>query len=212
MATASASARSRGRFWRRSDALSRVIARSEATKQSIAPQAEAWIRFASLAMTSDSSPLLRRNIPQPRRMRRNILDTVLQMHALVRWQLLGDAHTRPPLGRRAGSAAAQNRRRSSGRHCAACCPRNPRRTCIRRNISARPQHSAAGPCRNIRSSAEVAAPWRSRDVNPGGSSQMGGKTRMTNFPRFGPCFGGSAGFILRDAASRLLRMRSETSW
>jgi hypothetical protein len=47
----------------------------------------------------DSSPLLRRNIPQARGMCRNILDAVLQMHPLVRGQLLRHAHPRPPLGR-----------------------------------------------------------------------------------------------------------------
>ena len=106
---------------------------------------------------------------------------------------------RPAAARwRAGSAAVQNRRRSSGRHCAACCRRNPRRTCIRRSRSARPQHSAAGPCRNIRSSAGVAAPWVVSRCDSGRSSQIGGKARMTNFPRIGPC--GSRAFILRDGA------------
>ena len=161
----------------------------------------------------DGSTLLRRNIPQSRRMRRNILDAVLQMHALVRRQLLGDANTRPPLGRRAGSVAAQNRRRSSGRHYAACCPRNPRRTCIRRNRSARPQHSAAGPCRNIRSSAGVAAPSSPRNVILSGSSQIGRKTRMTDFPRFGPCYDRSGNLALSFSRSSTIDERTwATLW
>src|SRR6185503_15669043 len=52
--------------------------------------------FASLAMTLDGSPLLRRNIPKPRAVRGDILDAVFQMHALVRGQLLGDAYAGPP--------------------------------------------------------------------------------------------------------------------
>ena len=59
----------------------------------------------------------------------------------------------------AGSAAAQSRRRSSGRHCRACARRSPRRTCTHSCRCGPPLHSAAGRCRNIRSSAGVAAPW-----------------------------------------------------
>jgi hypothetical protein len=64
----------------------------------------------------------------------------------------------------AGSAVAQSRHRSSGTHCEAWSRRSPRRTCIRTNKSAPPSNSAAGPCRNIRSSVEVAAPWSSRNL------------------------------------------------
>ena len=84
-----------------------------------------------------------------------------------------------------GSAAARNRRRSSGRHYEAWSRRNPHRTCTRRNRSALPSRAAANPCRNIRSSVEVAAPWSSHPVISG-SSQIGRVIRMTNFPRFGP--------------------------
>ena len=62
----------------------------------------------------------------------------------------------------AGSVAARNRRRSSGRHCRACARRSPRRTWIHSCRSALPWHRAEDPCRNIRSSAEVAAPCWSR--------------------------------------------------
>jgi len=58
--------------------------------------------FASLAMTLDGSPLLRRNIPKPRAVRGDILDAVFQMHALVRGQLLGDAYAGPPFAGRIG--------------------------------------------------------------------------------------------------------------
>jgi hypothetical protein len=59
----------------------------------------------------------------------------------------------------AGSAAARNRRRSSGTHCAASARRSPRRTCTRSCRYALPWSSAADPCRNIRSSVAAAAPW-----------------------------------------------------
>src|SRR5260221_2779717 len=49
-------------------------------------------------MTRSSSPLFRRNIPQPRRMRSHILEAVLQMHALVGRRLLVDADARPRRG------------------------------------------------------------------------------------------------------------------
>ncbi len=62
----------------------------------------------------------------------------------------------------AGLAAGQNRRRSSGRRCRVCSRRNPHRTCTRKSRSALPWKPAAGPCRNIRSLVEVAAPWSSR--------------------------------------------------
>ncbi len=148
-----------------------------------------WIASSlRISQRLDSSALLRRNILEPRAMRRNILHAVLQMHALVRRRLLG-RRTRPAAARlRAGSAAAQSRRRSSGRHCAACSRRNPRRTCIRRSRSAPPSHLAAGPCRNIRSSAGVAVPWWvSRGQFEPESSQIGLGNRMTNFPRFRSC-------------------------
>ena len=189
-AIASALARSRGRFWRRSDARSVIAEWCEASEANahhlIRKLQNGGHRFASPAMTADGSPLLRRNIPQPRRMRGDILDAVFQMHALVRRQLLG-RRTRPAAVRsRAGSAAAQSRRRSSGRHCAACSRRNPRRTCIRRSRSARPSRSAAGPCRNIRSSAEVAAPWWSRRVRDLTqriiANRASRESRMTRFP------------------------------
>ena len=122
-------------------------------------------RFARpvVAMTAESSPLFRRNIPEPCRMRGDILETVFQVHALVGRRLLR-CTTRPAAIRsQAGSAAAQNRRRSSDRHCAACSRRSPHRRCTHRSRCALRLHAAAGPCRNIRSSVEVAAPWSSRD-------------------------------------------------
>jgi hypothetical protein len=67
--------------------------------------------------------------------------------------------SRVAMALRGGSAAARSRRRSSGRHCAVCSRRNPRRMCIHRCRSVRPLRSVAGPCRNIRSSVGVAVPW-----------------------------------------------------
>jgi len=65
---------------------------------------------------------------------------------------------------RGGSAARQNRRRSSGTHCAVCSRRSPHRTCIRNCKCAPPPKLAEGLYRNTRSSAGFAAPWWSRDV------------------------------------------------
>ena len=65
---------------------------------------------------------------------------------------------------RAGSAAERNHRRSSGTRCGAWSRRNPRRMCIRKCRCGLPSRQAEDPCRNIRSSAEVAAPWWSRAV------------------------------------------------
>jgi hypothetical protein len=87
---------------------------------------------------------------------------------------------------RAGSAARQNRRRSSGIHCAACSRRSPHRMCIRKSRCALPQHAVEDPYRSIRSSAGVAAPWSSRWLKRGGSSQIKRRTRMANLPRFRP--------------------------
>jgi hypothetical protein len=86
----------------------------------------------------------------------------------------------------AGSAGRQNRRRSSGIRCAACSRRSPRRTCIRKSRCALPQNAGEDPCRNIRSSAGVAAPWSSRRLKQGGSSQIKRWTRMPKIPRFRP--------------------------
>jgi hypothetical protein len=199
MAIASALARSRGRFWLQSDALSPSL-RAKRSNSSIRLLRRGLLRrfaplrkrFAFVAGNDvDASPLLRRNIPQARRMCRNILDAVFQMHPLVRRQLLRHAHPRPPLGR--GADRPRRKTAAAVRADIVQLGLNAIRaecafigTCIHRNISARPSHSAADPCRNIRSSAGVAAPWRPRDVNPGGSSQIGGKTRMTNFPRIEP--------------------------
>src|SRR5581483_6742350 len=47
-------------------------------------------------MTTLKLPFLRRHIPQPRTMRGDVVHRVFQMHALVRWRVLGDAHARPP--------------------------------------------------------------------------------------------------------------------
>ena len=85
----------------------------------------------------------------------------------------------------AGSAAGRNRRRSSGTRCGVCSRRNRYRMCTRKSRCALPLNSAAGPCRNIRSSAEVAAPWSSREVERG-SSQIKRWTRMPKIPRFRP--------------------------
>src|SRR5262245_27254279 len=63
-----------------------------------------------LAMTGEMSRLLRPTIPQPRALRSDIIDTVLQMHPLVRRRVLHHAHARSPFLRRAdrprGKAAA----------------------------------------------------------------------------------------------------------
>src|ERR1700709_353757 len=48
----------------------------------------------------ESSALLRRNIPQLRRMRGNILDAVFEMYPLVRRRMLCDAHAGTPFRRR----------------------------------------------------------------------------------------------------------------
>jgi hypothetical protein len=64
----------------------------------------------------------------------------------------------------AGSAAGRNRRRSSGTHCATCFRHSPRKTCTHSCRCALPLSSAEDPCRNIRSSAGVAAPWSTHDV------------------------------------------------
>src|SRR6185437_10930107 len=45
------------------------------------------------------SPLLRRNIPQPRAMRGDVVQRIFQMHALVGRHVLGDADARPPFPR-----------------------------------------------------------------------------------------------------------------
>src|SRR4051812_38852251 len=104
-AIASDLVRSRGRSWRRSRS------RRHCERSETVGWAKAHLRRAHHLSTSTGgghaslcppyaagSPLLRRNIPQPGRMRGDILKTVFQMHALVRWQLLLHAHTRPPLG------------------------------------------------------------------------------------------------------------------
>ena len=110
--------------------------------------------------TVSRSPLLRRNISQSRRMRGDLLDAEFQMHPLVRWQLLGDAHAGPPLGARPD----RPRDKTWGTRRAGCSLHSPRRTCTRKSRYALPLRVAEGPCRNIRSSAGVAAPWSSRDV------------------------------------------------
>ena len=125
---------------------------------------------------------LRRNIPQLRRMRGDILDAVFEMHALVRWRMFRHATRRAAAPSPAGSGAAQSRRRSSGRHYGAWSRRNPHRTCIRRSRSALPSNSAADPCRNIRSSVEVAAPWSFRWLGRGGSSQIGAANSNAESP------------------------------
>jgi hypothetical protein len=90
------------------------------------------------------------------------------------------------------SAAVQSRRRSSGTHCEAWSRRSPHRRCIQRCRCALPLNSAAGPCRNIRSSAGVAAPWWSRLFRARGSWQIGGPIRMANLPRFRTSIRGKA--------------------
>ena len=145
-----------------------------------------WIAsLCPLAMTWMSSSLLAAECPAaapnaPRHPRRCTSDaracptaTALSRtrRAAARW--------------RAGSAAAQNRRRSSGRHCAACSPRNPRRTCIRRNRSARPsafggrslsQYSQFG-----RSCSAMVVSWVDLTADDRKSYR---EMRMTDFPRF----------------------------
>ncbi len=83
----------------------------------------------------------------------------------------------------AGSAAGQNHRRSSGRRFEACSRRSPHRTCTRKSRCALRSSSAAGPCRNIRSSAGVAVPSWSRQVGARISSQNERVRRMTKLPR-----------------------------
>ena len=123
--------------------------------------------FASLAMTSARRvlPLRRRNIPESGPQCAAISSRLY--FRCTRWSD-GDcfaACRRPAaIHARAGSAVGQSRRRSSGRHCAAWSRRSRRRRCIRRSRCAPPSRSAEGPCRNIRSSAGVAAPWRSPSV------------------------------------------------
>jgi hypothetical protein len=88
----------------------------------------------------------------------------------------------------AGSAVAQNRRRSSGRRCGAHSRRRRRRRCIHTCRCAHPWPAAADPCRRIRSSVEVPAPWGGVSCPESGAKywQIKRQTRMTNFPRFRP--------------------------
>jgi putative hemolysin len=161
-----------------------VIARSEATKQSTLTL---WVDcFASLARTGGrftAAPAeYREASPNARRDRQGCRTNA---RACPR----GDASQptiQDAIPLRAGSAARQNRRRSSGIHCAACSRRSPHRMCIRKSRCALPQHAVEDPYRNIRSSAGVAAPWSSRWLKRGGSSQIKRRTRMANLPRFRP--------------------------
>ena len=41
-------------------------------------------------------PLLRRNIPNPLQMRRDIFKAVFEMHTLVGWRMLGNTYACPP--------------------------------------------------------------------------------------------------------------------
>ena len=161
-AIASVLARSRGRSCRRDDA---VIAGSEArsnpdsTASRLDCFSELITRVDDDGCAEYTSPLLRRNIPDPRRMRGDVLEAVLEVHALVRRRLFA-AHA-PGRHSCAGLIGrARIRRRSSGRRCEFVST-HPRRTCIHSCRSALPLRWAAGPCRNIRSSVGVAAPWSS---------------------------------------------------
>jgi hypothetical protein len=78
----------------------------------------------------------------------------------------------------AGSAAERTRRRNSGRHCRAWSRRIPRRRCIRSCRFVPRSNVAEDPCRNIRSSAEVAAPSSSRQVEAG--RMVANQTRDSN--------------------------------
>ena len=82
---------------------SKVVIASEA-KQSIVSRPTDWIAssLALLAMTrrETGSPLFRRNIPDARAMRGDIVESVFQMHALVRGQLFLGAHAGSPFPHR----------------------------------------------------------------------------------------------------------------
>src|SRR5579871_4525327 len=100
MAIESALARSRGQYCRRSDIL-RHCERSEAIQRSIRTNSLDCFVAALLAMTTRGSPLLRRNAPDPRRMRRDVVERIFQMHPLVGRHLLDGADACPPLALRA---------------------------------------------------------------------------------------------------------------
>ena len=143
------------------------------------------LRFAH---TDADSPLLRRNIPQPRECAATSSTLYFRCTRLSDGSCLVDAHARPPFGR----GPDRPRRKAAAAVRADIVQlvvrRSPRRTCIHRSRSARPSRSAAGPCRNIRSSAGVAAPWSSRTIDSEADHRKSSReTRMTNFPRFGPC-------------------------
>jgi hypothetical protein len=144
-----------------------VIARSVATKQSILRLALDC--FASLAMTvrgtqcklvSASQAGYPGALPNVQQYRRGYRTNGPACPMADASPHIGQAAIPSP----AGSAARQNRRRSSGTHCAACSRRSPRRTCIRKSRCALPRNAAADPCRNIRNSAGVATPWWSHQV------------------------------------------------
>ena len=142
-------------------------------------------------MTFEALTLLRRNIPYPRRMRRDIFDTEFQVHPLVRRRLLDDAHARPPLLRR---------------------PDRPRRktaAAVRADIvklgldAIRAERAFIGAdprLRRIRRQVLVAIfavrPKLQRHDRfisvDTGSSQIECAIRMAKFPRFAPCQASSA--------------------
>ena len=107
------------------------------------------------------SAFLRRNIPDACRMRGDIVETDMTGARACPMADASRRRRRAAIPLPAGSAAEQNRRRSSGRHCGACSRRSPRRTCTHSCRCALPSNAAEDPCRNIRSSAGVAAPWSS---------------------------------------------------
>jgi hypothetical protein len=98
--------------------------------------------------------------PNAARSRRNCTTNARACPMAAASQPIVQAATPSP----AGLAAGQNHRRSLGRRFRACSRRSPRRTCTRKSRCALPWNLAADPCRNIRSSAGVAAPWSSRQV------------------------------------------------
>src|SRR5262249_48448254 len=74
-------------------------AKAEAIQLCLCGQEAGLLRFAR--NDGGGLSILRRNVFQARRMRGDVFETVLQMHALVRRRLLRRAHARAPFLRRA---------------------------------------------------------------------------------------------------------------
>ena len=116
-----------------------------------------WV--PAFAGRRERSPLLRRNIPKLRRMRRDIFETVLRCTRLSDGSRFATRHSGPPLRRRPDRPRHKTAAAVRADITRACSRRSPHRTCTHNCRCALPWNSAAGPCRNIRSSVEVAAPW-----------------------------------------------------